>query len=269
MKSTLTKLVAGTVAVCALALVPPAARAADGNIDLAVNSAYVWRGQMYNDEAVFQPSVTVSTDYGLSFNTWGNWNLTDNQGTELRNEFCEIDLTLSYAKTLGMVECELGVAEYLYPHTVTEEDVAEGQPPSVHATPGTREAYLSAAFDVVLSPTIKVSYDFDEVNAFFAEASVSHSMELTEDLSAELMLSIGGGDKDYNTVYWGVDEAAVNDGNAKLSFAYNLSESLTLGAYVQYTKLLDSKIEDAADASESLVNDGDIVFGGGSLSYSF
>jgi hypothetical protein len=269
MKRVFTKLAAGTAVVSTIFLMPLVVSGAEGNVDLPINSAYVWRGQVYNDEAVFQPSVTVSTDYGLSFNTWVNWNLTDRQGDDLKNEICEVDLALSYAKTLGKVDTEIGVTEYVYPNTPgTAEQTADGDI-VVHPTPATREAYVSAGLDVLLSPTVKVSYDFDQVNAFYAELGISHSIELFKSITAELSLSMGAAQSDYNQFYFGTDKNALNDGNAKLALTYGISEALTLGGYVQYTRLLDSEIRDAADNADNLFNDGDVVLGGVDLSYSF
>ena len=73
---------------------------------LAYHTAYVWRGQVLNDESVLDPSLT--TTFGdWSFNTWGSFDLTDNHKKE--GEFAEIDLTLSYAVPLdGPVGVELG-----------------------------------------------------------------------------------------------------------------------------------------------------------------
>ncbi len=258
---------AAFVVLLGCAFIPIAGLAADATLDLPVNSAYLWRGQLYNDEPVFQPSLNVATEYGLSFNTWANYGLTDNLGEENDKEVNEVDLTLSYAFSFKVINFEVGVAEYLYPHTTAMEESDGGTNFVGRAAPGTRDAYISVGLDIPLNPALKVAHDFDEYDGFYAEASISHSVEPLKDLSLELSLSLGMADSTYNKGYFGVDASALNDGNAKLSASYSLSESLSLSGYVQYTRLLNSAIEDGAE--ETYLNDGDTVTGGASLSYSF
>ena len=62
------------------ALFPATATLAlDGRVDLSVQSAYIWRGMVLNDEPVFQPSVTVWSG-GFSASVWGNVNMTADNG---------------------------------------------------------------------------------------------------------------------------------------------------------------------------------------------
>jgi hypothetical protein len=256
-------------ALFAVSLLPTLSKAAEATLDLPVNSAYVWRGQVLNDEAVFQPSLNVAASNGLSFNTWASYNLTDSLGKELEREFSEVDLTVAYAVPVKVVDLSVGVAEYLYPNQelITEND--DGT--TTHASvPSSREAYVMIGKeDILLSPCLCVYYDFGQVNAFYSMVTVSQGYEVTKELSLTATLSVGAGDKDYNEAYFGVDNVAFNDGNAKLAASYALNESITLGAYAMYTYLLDSKIRDAAKENGDYFNKGDILSGGVSLGYNF
>lgn len=262
----------------AVGLMPAAAGAGEGNLDVGGHSAYVWRGQVYNDDPVLQPSFTASTDWGLSFNAWGNFNLTDKLGADVEHEFNEVDLTVSFAFPLESFNIEVGLAEYVFPHSTTETEGATEEETVTVAAKGTRDVFVSAGLNTILSPTLTVSYDLDEVDGFYAQLEISHSIEIAPGLEVGLSLWAGGGDGDYNTYYFGndagidVDKTALNDGNAKLKLDYTLSSALCLSGYVQYTTLLSSDIKDAADAlgkAEVLYNDGDIVLGGVSASYTF
>jgi hypothetical protein len=247
-----------------LSLLPLAAGAADATLQADVLSAYVWRGQVLNDELVVQPSLTAETDYGLSLNVWGNFNTTDRVSPENEREFSEIDLNAAYSRRVSFFTLGVGFYQYLFPNQTVTDDVTSN---SAAALP-TREVYVSAALeDVILQPTLTVYYDVDAVNGFYGSLGISHSFELTKELSLDLSASIGAADSEYNSVYFGVDEDALNDGNARASVSYALMESLTLTGYIQYTTLLDSDIKDAADVT--YFNEGDIVWGGGSLAYSF
>ena len=254
---------------CVASLLPATLQAAEATLDLPVNSAYVWRGQVLNDEAVFQPSMTVSAENGLSFNTWASFNLTDSLGNDLKNEFSEVDLTASYAVPIKIVDLTVGAAEYLFPNQelITEND--DGT--TTHASvPSTREAFVTVGKeDLILSPSASVYYDFGQVNAFYGLVSISQGYEATKELSLTATLSVGAGDSDYNKAYFGVDEAKLNDGNAKLAASYALTEAISINAFAMYTYLLDSSIRDAAKANDVYFNKGDILSGGASLGYSF
>lgn len=247
-----------------LSLLPLAAGAADATLQADVLSAYVWRGQVLNDELVVQPSLTAETPYGLSLNVWGNFNTTDRVSPENEQEFSEVDLNVAYSRKVGFVTLGVGFYQYLFPNQTVTDDATSN---SAAALP-TREVYASAALeDIILSPTLTVYYDVDAVEGFYGSLGISHSFELTKELSLDLSASIGAADSEYNSVYFGIDEDALNDGNAKVAVSYALFETLTLTGYIQYTTLLDSDIKDAAD--ETYFNDGDIVWGGGSIAYSF
>ncbi len=55
----------------ALAATPMAASAAEGSVYADVLSAYVFNGQVGNDEAVFQPGLDVAGPLGLGFSLFG------------------------------------------------------------------------------------------------------------------------------------------------------------------------------------------------------
>jgi len=243
--------------------------AAEANLDLPVNSAYVWRGQVLNNEQVFQPSLNVSAENGLSFNTWASFNLTDSLGKDLEREFSEVDLTGSYDIPIKIVDLTVGAAEYLFPNQTLVTANEDGTTTSA-SVPSTREAFVTVGKeDLLLSPSASVYYDFGQVNAFYGLVSVSQGYEVSKELSLSATLSIGAGDSDYNKYYFGVDEAKLNDGNAKLGASYAFNKSVTLSAYAMYTYLLDSSIRDAAKENAAYFNKGDILSGGVSLGYSF
>ena len=247
--------------------------AAEASLDAAVMSAYVWRGQVLNDEAVLQPSFTASSEWGLKLNAWGNMDLTDKH--DLSGELNEIDLLIAYAPVWeAPVNLEVGFIEYAFPkegnweislpdnHVVVADETLKGEDLD------TRELYVIVGTDkIILAPTLSVYYDVDQVKDFYLNLGISHSLPLIEDtLSLDLAASIGYSGKDYNEYYFGSDSAALNDGNVSAKLGYSITESLSVAGVIQYTALLDSDVKDGAEA---IYGDKDKLFGGVSASYGF
>lgn len=141
----------------------PAAQAADVFLDVPVVSKYVWRGLEANQEAVVQPSLTVALPYGLSFNLWGNMDLTgygEEAGYGNRSgEFTELDLTGSWSYSLSPLTLTGGVISYIFP--------------GIGAT--THELFASVSADVIAKPTLSVYSDVDEVKGSYFLLGLAHS----------------------------------------------------------------------------------------------
>ena len=85
------------------------AMAADASFGADINSAYVWRGITFNDGAVIQPSLDVTTG-GFGFNVWGNIDIDDDNGTLDRQRiFRSRSDTLFIALILNRFLCPLDI----------------------------------------------------------------------------------------------------------------------------------------------------------------
>lgn len=226
------------------------ALAADATAALDLNSAYVWRGQTFNDGFVAQPSIDVATELGIGINVWGNLDIDDYNDTLDSGEFSEIDLTISYAKSFGKLDLGVGYIEYLFP--TTETGGAEG----------TREVYLSLAYGLPasLSVGLDIYYDFDEVEDYYNVLSVGWGMDLAQGLSLEAGLSAAyAGDE-----YCADEGAGFYDYNVSLSLGYAITDALSVALNLNYTNSLDD--DNLAD-----VNDGGpldtTTYGGISVAY--
>lgn len=241
MMSRVRGLAAVLVAGLAMAQVGVAQVEVGASADVSALSAYVWRGQVLNDEAVVQPSATI-TKGGFSLNTWGNFNLTD-EATGDSSEFSEVDLTAAYGRSIGPVALSAGLIEYLFPHqTLTDAD-GRGV-----AYPGTREVYCSASLPgLPVVPALTLYYDYDEADSFYGVGALSYTAKLMDALSLGLFASLGYGAADYNEFYFGVDDAALNDANVGASLAWTVAPFLTVTPACQYTMLVDSDVEDGAE----------------------
>jgi uncharacterized protein (TIGR02001 family) len=260
--------VLGVVTAAAVMATPGLVQAADegalaASLDLPVLSAYVWRGQVLNDEAVLQPGMTVSKK-GFVFSYWGNFNLTD-AVTGDAHEFSEHDIGVAYNGLKCPVTgaaLTLGVVNYDFPNQAIADQQGAGA-----LVRDTHEAYVAVGFpEVLLAPTVQVNYDFKEADGFYFNAAISHSFELAKAVSLDVGANVGYASSDYNEFYFGVADDKFNDGNVSLSLPWTACANWTFTPAVAYTWLLDSDIEDAANA---LYLDKDQVVGSLKATYTF
>ena len=229
-------------------------------LDVPVLSAYVWRGQVLNDDAVIQPGLTVSKN-GFALNAWSSYNAAGSYSGDNEKKFSEVDLTGSYTHSLGPASVGVGLIQYLFPNQTLSTESGDV------AYPETSEAFATIGLpDIPLAPTLSVYSDLDAIEGFYAVLGVGHSFTLCEKASLVASASIGAGDKDYNTGYFGEDKSALNDMNVGLAIPIAVLENLTVKPAVSYTYLPDSKI---ADAGKAIYGDDNQLVGSVTASYAF
>ena len=83
--------------------------------EAALVSSYVWRGQVYNNDFVIQPQITIE-QYGVSFNIWGNYDLGKNVNG-ISYDWSEIDMSLAYSLPLDINQMafDVGIIGYDFP----------------------------------------------------------------------------------------------------------------------------------------------------------
>jgi len=223
-----------------------------GEFDLPVLSAYVWRGQVLNDKPMLEPSVTVSKN-GFSLNTWANFNLNNSYASyaqDNKREFSEVDLTASYATTLGPTNFPIAVSGGLIQYLFPNQTLPIGTNGLGKAYPGTHEVYASIGLpNLILAPTLQVNYDFDSANGFYANLAVSQSFEIVKDkASLVASASLGAGSAKYNAYYFSDSKTALNDGIVGLALPITLPGGVVIKPAIQFVFLPDSDIRDAADS---------------------
>lgn len=222
------------------------------NVDLTFGSRYVWRGLILTDDPVLQPSLTIGYKK-LSLNVWANNDLTD-KGASGESEITELDYTLDYSSSVDKFSYSLGVIQYTFP------DVGEG----------TTELYGSIGYDFVVSPTLTLYYDTDEAGGIYANLGLGYSLPLPEvaEVSPSLVLSgsVAYATSNWNEFYYSVDDSAFVDLLLTATLTVPVDNHITVSPYLSYSLLLDSKLEDAANAAGS---DEDPFFFGVTLSITF
>ena len=271
----------------AVAAMPLAASAADANVYADVLSAYVYRGQVGNDEAVFQPGLDVAGPLGFGASFWGNMNLTDNQSVwypDTAGEWGEVDLGLSWScPGEGPVGLTVGGIYFAYPQdgseVVADEETgapvldAEGNV-RVSAAPadGGYEVYAEvAAEDVPLAPAVKLCHDLDNTDDWIALFSIGHGFALLDKLSLDLGAAVGfAGDYYVEDNYDGSDAgAAFTHVQLDAGLNYAFSEAFSAGLKGSFSSIVDGDIRDDIEAAEGGYPDVDIFFGGVTANYSF
>jgi hypothetical protein len=219
-------------------------------------SKYVWRGQLLNDDLVFQPSIS---DYYKEFtaNIWGNVDTTDYGGNN--GEFTEYDLSLDYSNKFseeGKIGYSVGVIHYHFP-SFSETD--------------TTEIYWGFNFDMPLNPAIKVYHSLGNYNGTYVNFGIGHTfekiMEWGKDRYCDLQwgASIGWANGTYNKDYWGIDTAMLNDLAFTISLPVSLGNGWSVIPSLNYVILIDGRIRDFDTYSTS----SNYFFTGVSISKSF
>lgn len=248
------KKITATLMLLTLFIAVPHAALAETTAAIDVNSAYVWRGITFNDGLVVQPSVDVSHK-GFGFNVWGNYDISDYNETVDDYEFSEVDLTLSYGFTLWKIDLSVGLIEYLFPANSGGSGGA-----------GTREAFATAGMEVIsgLSVGVEYYYDFDEVRDYYAAASVAYAYDFTSKLGAEAGVHVGYAGKDFSAG----EDGGFHDWGAYISASFAVTDALSVGASVNYTDSMDTKV--LPEPAEGETGNSDVeVYGGVSISYAF
>jgi hypothetical protein len=225
------------------------------NASVALFSKYVWRGQLINDESVFQPNITMGyADFSASL--WGNFDLTDYHDTS--RVFNEYDWTLSYAGYCpfsDIMQYSIGAIYYDFPRSAN-----------------TTEIFGTLGLNISLNPIISLYRDLDEYEGTYMSFALSHSEEKLFGLDSNIPVgmtltgSLGWGNKTYNKEYWGrLDKSAFNDLTLTAAFPIAIGTWI-ISPCANYVTLLDSDVRDAETYSE---DDNDFFFVGLTLTKGF
>jgi len=197
--------------ICLLLFVSAAAFAEESSsveIKADLFSKYVWRGQVYNDDPVLQPSASYIMGKWTAA-LWSNVDLTSYN--DRAGDLYEVDYVLDYSDDTGIegLGYSIGVARYTF----------QGS-----KIPSTTEIYWGLNLNTILSPSLKLYHDVDEAEGgTYAQFSVGHSqekfMKIEETpVGMDIGASIGWGSNSYNRYYWLEDGSQLNDLTLSVSF---------------------------------------------------
>lgn len=213
-------------------------KSASASVD--VMSSYMWRGFELHENPAIQPSVGITYgDFGI--NLWSDYNTKT-------KEAAETDLTLNYVFSMDKLSFDIG---YIYFGLDNATD--------------TQEIYISAAYNMFLSPSLTVYYDFDEGDGTFIVASIGHDLAVGDDMTLSL-----GASASYNA------DSAYSIGtyndfhNADISAALSIpiNKDISITPMIAYSTDLSNDAE-AAIEGLSADTESEFIYGGVNLALSF
>lgn len=196
-------------------------------VDIPYRSKYIWRGAVFNDEAVLWPDAWLNW-HGLTGCVWGSFDLTDVKNEQVT--FTDIALFLDYTTALGPLSATFGFAQYTYPGYND-------------AFPSTGEAYvkLNATLPIIQA-SLAGNFDLEEVDGWYISPAVTKSFTLGP-IIPTVTMSCGLGDKHHNLYYYGHEITALADLTATLKLSYPLPEPLgkylSLSGDFNYSQIID------------------------------
>lgn len=268
MKKLISSLAVASLALCAGAAETNELEKAEssGGFKASVTVDFVsdamWRGIIYNDNPVWQPSATLAYDAEelgvVSVNVWASLDLTHKRGTMNKSRrscgLQEIDYTLSYANSIGPVGVEAGHIWYTFPNDNGASD---------------EDLYATVTLEnSIATPFASVYWNYsdtcgNDTSAVYFNLGLSRDFELTEELTLTPKATVGFGDHAYTNSKGGTE---LTDQTLGLAASYAINEHLSVGAQLNYTWTPSHTLR-----KEGYMGEGkdQILWGGVSVSLSF
>lgn len=141
----------------------------EGDVYVGIWDKYLWRGFDLSDgRPTIQGGIDLSLASGWTLSTWHNFQLSSGPNFE-SGELNETDIILTYAFDVGeMLSMTVGDIWY----SLDNEQFG--------VTEDTNELFVTATVNTLLSPTLKISWDWDaaEEDGLFYSADISHTFDL-------------------------------------------------------------------------------------------
>lgn len=205
------------------------------DLEISLMSKYVWRGLVYNEDAVLQPSLTVGGQSGLSFNLWSSFDTTDFCGTKGRCS--ELDYTLGYQWESGGKEYYLAYAVYTYPNT---------------SFAGTSEVTAGVDLGGPLGANLWMYWDVVEAKSLYINLGWAGTARLGG-ISVDLSGEFGLADKRHSSYYYGVPSAGLADASACLGIPVDLCGGWSAVGSITYTSVLKQALREAVERPDNFV----------------
>jgi hypothetical protein len=242
---------------------------AQSSVDVALVSSDVWRGQVRNEDFVFQPQFTIA-QYGVSFNVWANYDFSKNY-VGVDTDIGEIDLSLAYTIPVDLNDFsfDVGIINYQFP--ANGYSAAPGMGTNSKSTSEIFGAAHWLTFRDYVLPSVTVFGDIQEVKGQYVLFDFVVPYQISEYLYAEVGASTGYGTGRYNSYYFpspsgrGTDKG-FDDYNFFGTVSYELLDGVTASLNLTYTGLYGGQIKENA---KSTYEAGEKFWGGVNLGYDF
>ncbi|OEU62010.1 MAG: hypothetical protein BA870_02045 [Desulfuromonadales bacterium C00003094] len=207
-----------------------AAITVEGDVYAGVFDKYLWRGFDLSDGRPVVQAGADLTSGNFTLSYWTNWQLKSSNDIP-SGEANETDIIIDYSRDLGdMVSISVGNIWY-----------------ALDGLEDTNELYLSATVNTLLAPTFSVYYDWDacEEDGLLFAADISHSFDLSEELSLSLGVLVTYND---HSDYAVGDYAGFHNYELSVGLDYVLTDQLSVSPSFVYSSGISSAAKDAIDS---------------------
>lgn len=233
--------------------------AADATLEAAVWSKYLFRGQVFSDGPVFQPSLTLTAPAGFSFNTWLNVDLDDANASpdnDTRWYATEVDVTAAWTPTAApaWLTPRVGATAYV----VSEPREAAGSTAEIWAElrcdPSASDKGRGGIWPTLFGGVYGEVLEYDGA---YACVGLEKNLSPAEPLTLFLAATIGYGGRRYNRFFFSlagtesaetptVDRGCWNDATARAELSWRIGPSVSVAAMGLYQVLVEDPVRAAA-----------------------
>jgi len=222
-------------------------------------SKYMLRGyEQSKDSLVIQPVLTVGYA-GFEVSYWGNFDSDDKFTGKKKGNWNETDLTLTYMYDAGPAKLTGGYVYYAL------ENVDNSQ-----------ELFFKIAGNCLLSPTLSIYREFAHYPAWYLNLGVSHSINLTKEITLDMGASVGYQKSDTERIVkfdsdlspTGDKYQAIHDGQISLGLTIPFAKYFSCKPMVAYSIPLSDDAKNRIKGT-SLSGESNFFYGGISLLASF
>ncbi len=187
--------------------------------DGALVSGYLYRGVERCSKPVLQAELDTAGER-LSFNLWGNLDLTDEN--ERRLAITETRLSLAYGTRIHPLDMVTGVMQSF------EQE-----------RKSTREVFLHAAMLIPMNPALGIYYDFDRIEGMYLDVGGHHVVGMSRNVVLEFRAALGFGDAAANEEAFNYGSGALRDFNMGATLFLMIEEYTMVSIGCRYWSLVD------------------------------
>jgi len=214
-----------------------AAITVEGDVYVGIWDKYLWRGFDLSDgRPTIQGGIDLTTG-GWTLSTWHNWQLKSGPNFD-SGEVNETDIILTYAFDVGEM-LSMSIGDIWYALDNEQFGVSED----------TNELFITATLNTLLSPNLKISWDWDaaEEDGLFYSLDISHSFDLGQWMD-KTTLNLGAL-VSYNQHADGTvaDYAGWHNYELSASIDYALTDQLTISPIGMFSSGISSSATEIID----------------------
>jgi hypothetical protein len=221
------------------------------NAGATVATQYNFRGMTNVDAPVLQTDLAVDLPTkmetgAISVRGFANWDLDDSFDDswfpdDHAGEPSQIDMALAYSETYRGFDFTSGVVSYALQNP---DDF-----PFADERGETKEFFFVVSHPIwwELVPTLRLHYDFDEVDDFYGNVGLARDFPVKEGFIADAQLSVGWSGEEASEWTYGLEEAGLADLQARAGLDYLLDANTTIRLEVAGSYIVDDELKEWFD----------------------